>query len=100
MQFNVAQLLKAQIGEQRAYALLDPAPRFDDIRSTAPLEGTVKLTRVNQGIVASVHASTAIELTCSRCLEPFALPCALDFDEAYVPSIDVHTGLPAQRADV
>lgn len=100
MQFNVAQLLKAPIGEQRQYSLDEPLPRLDDLHLTEPLTGTAKLTHVNQGIVASVHASSAMELACSRCLEPYALPFTLDFDETYAPSVDVHTGLPAEQHHV
>ena len=33
----------------------------------------------------SGHLSGEIELTCSRCLEPFRLPVATDFDLRYVP---------------
>lgn len=100
MQFNVAQLLKSPVGEQRQYSLHERLDRLDDVHLTEPLTGAMKLTRVNQGIVASVRADSAMELPCSRCLEPFLLPFTLEFDETYVPSVDVQTGLPAGRDDV
>ena len=34
------------------------------------------------------HVTGEIELVCSRCLEPFTLPIASDFDLRYVPRIE------------
>ena len=34
------------------------------------------------------HLTGELELTCSRCLEPFTLPLAADFDLRYVPRAD------------
>ena len=38
------------------------------------------------------HVAGDLELTCSRCLEPFALPVAAKFDLRYVPRLEAAEG--------
>lgn len=99
MRFNLAQLLQQPVGEHRTYRFDDP---LDDaeLALVEPVHGTAKLTRVNQGVLADVSAQTAIELECSRCLEPFTSLVAIRFAETYVPTVDVVTGLAKPATDV
>ena len=37
---------------------------------------------------------TDVELTCSRCLSLFHFPVRINFEEEYIPTIDVLSGVP------
>jgi len=90
MQMNVSQLLKEYIGSTRNYNV-DEVVEFsdnDDIR----VQGGIRLTRTDKGILAQGKLHTEIELTCSRCLSPFSCPLTLNIEEEYFPTMDVLTG--------
>jgi uncharacterized protein len=89
---NVAGLLKGQIGTARSYRLaLD---RFDADGETIAreIDGTVRLTRLRDGIMASVHVHGVSPLTCVRCLREYDQPFEISFDEEYQQTVDVRTG--------
>ena len=95
MQFNVAQLLKSPPGTVREYQVDERVPVLDEgLVTTEPVTGTVRLNRTNRGILAEARLATAVQLECSRCVEPFILPVRLHFREEYIPSVDISTGLP------
>ena len=100
MLYNVAQLLKQQVGEQRSYEIYEPPMDLDDVSLAAPVTGTVKLTKIKQGVVAAVTVETAMRLECSRCLEPFVYPFSMKYEETFVPTFDIHTGLPVTLVDI
>lgn len=90
---NVAGLLKGQIGETRTYRLtLD---RFDtDGESVARnVEGSVRLTRLRDGVMASFDVAGVAPMTCVRCLQEYDQPFQVAFDEEYRQTVDVRTGL-------
>lgn len=90
MQVNVAQLLKSPIGAERVYPV-DEFIEIDD--NNVRIQGEIKLTRTDRGILASADLKTEIEVECSRCLEPYFLPIKVKFEEEYFPTIDVLSGL-------
>jgi len=95
MRFNVAQLLKEPPGTIRDYTVDEVVPSLDEgLIPTEPLQGNVRLHRTNRGILVDANLSTAIQLECSRCIEPFILPVRLRFSEEFLPVIDPLTGLP------
>jgi uncharacterized protein len=94
-QFNVSQLLKADVGQIRTYDFEIEDPLDLDGAVATQIQGTVKFTLTNFGILAAVKAHGEVDLTCARCLEPFRAPMDVDFIEEYRPSIDITTGLPA-----
>ena len=100
MRFNVAQLLKLPVGEQRSYTFDERLSDSVEPQLTLPVAGSAKLMRLNQGILARVRATTAMRLDCSRCLEPFDLAVELAFEECFVPTIDIQTGLPFKADDI
>jgi len=59
----------------------DPALEFADARIT----GDVHLSKHGHDILVRGNLSGQLELTCSRCLEPFTAPAAIDFDLLLVP---------------
>ena len=94
MIFNVAQLLKAPIGTTRQYDVDQSLPSIEENPLTEPVRGHVKLVRTRRGVLVDASFGTAAQLQCSRCLEDVLAPLNLHFEEEFVPSIDVNTGLP------
>lgn len=96
---NVAQLLKEPVGATRIVALhLDQFPLDEEARAH-DVEAEVRLTRVEDGVLADGWIRGLAELECVRCLELFDAPFSGDFDAEYRPSIDVRTGLPLPRPE-
>jgi uncharacterized protein len=92
--FNVSQLLKSEIGQTRSYEFEGREVLDLGDGSATDVRGHAKFTLTNFGVLANVYASGNLHLTCSRCLEPFTTPIEVQFDEEFVPSIDIQTGLP------
>ncbi len=59
----------------------DPGLEFADARIT----GEVHLSKHGQDILVRGNLAGQIELACSRCLEPFTAPAAIEFDLLLVP---------------
>ena len=95
MQINVAQLLKWPVGTTRSYPIEVDGPLVLDDTSAAMVQGgKVRLDRIDGGILARGDLECAVELECGRCLEHFAAPLQIHFEEEFAPSIDVNTGAP------
>lgn len=93
MQFNVAQLLKEPIGSVRQYELLEDISDLDeDLDTLGPLVGRVQMLRIHSGILVSGALSSAVRVTCNRCLEPIAFPVRLELEESFRPLTEVSTG--------
>jgi uncharacterized protein len=95
LQYNVSQLLKADVGERREYDFERLEPMILDDTVARDIRGTVKFTLTNFSVIAAVRAHAVLELTCARCLESFESPVDVNFDEEYQPTIDIVTGLPS-----
>lgn len=93
MQFNVAQLLKESTGATRRYALNENLGKLDpELRFLGPLVGNVTLLRTNSGVLVTGELSTAVQVTCSRCLEPIAQEVRFQLEESFRPLLEVETG--------
>ena len=93
MQFNVAQLLKEPIGAVRRYEQVEDIGDLDpDLDVLGPLVGEVQLLRIHSGILVEANLSTALRVTCNRCLEPIAMPVRFSFEESFRPLTEVNTG--------
>lgn len=93
MQFNVAQLLKEPIGSVREYELVEDISGLDEeLEPLGPVVGTVRLLRIHSGVLVSGELSTAVRVTCNRCLEPIACPVRFEFEESFRPLTEVSTG--------
>ena len=89
---NVAALLKEGVGARRGYGLtLDRFPLDIDL-TAVEVSGDIRLTRLSDEIIASVHAEGVVTLECQRCLNPYAQPFESDFDEEFRETVDVRTG--------
>jgi len=96
VRINVSQLLKAPIGTVRNYEL---GETVDIAGGSSLVQGKLRLTRTDKGILAQGTLHTEIELTCSRCLSLFSCPLTLKIEEEYFPTIDVVTGAPLSLPD-
>ena len=81
--------------------LLVSAPPLDfgpDLIQVRDVEGAVRLTRTNRGLLVHGRLRTAIAQTCSRCLREIEYPVEIEFDEEALPTIDFASGLPVDAA--
>jgi len=91
MQINVAQLLKEPIGSMRDYEISGVADISGD-GSGNMIQGKVRLTRTDRGIIVKGILHTKVEATCSRCLSLFGCPLALNIEDEYFPVTDIVSG--------
>lgn len=90
-QLNVAQLLRESIGATRAYDFKDRITVSESRPSV--VNGSARLMRTDQGILVEVEAQTDVIVTCSRCLTESTAPISIKFQEEYLPTIDIDSGL-------
>jgi uncharacterized protein len=118
--FNVAQLLKEPIGATRSgqvvaglfwllpelERMVAPAyseqealrwPEGRSERAAEPvLTGPVRLLHSQGGVLVQGKLHAQATLSCSRCLEPVAVPLDVELEEIFTPTIDILTGRPIQ----
>ncbi len=100
LSFNVASLLRAAPGTERLYPVEALEMEIaEDLRLAQPIAGEVRLSRTGRSILARAHLTTAIDGYCSRCLKTVVAPIDVEIEEEALPSIDIDTGLPLNRAD-
>ena len=95
---NVAGLLKDPVGASRSYRLLLDEMAADDVVARE-IDGEVRLTRLREGVIASVTATGVAPLTCARCLREYEQPFAVAFDEEYRQTVDLRTGIGLESAE-
>ena len=98
MQINVSQLLKEPIGSSRNYEVSEIIEVNGD-GGGRKVDGEVSLLRTHRGILVKGELQTEVELTCSRCLSLFHFPVRINFEEEYIPTIDVVSGVPLPSPD-
>ncbi|HEY51003.1 MAG TPA: DUF177 domain-containing protein [Dehalococcoidia bacterium] len=98
MEINVSQLLKEPIGSSRKYTIDETIDITGDGRES-PVSGDVGLLRTQRGVLVRGKLQAELELTCSRCLSSFDYPLNISFEEEYIQTIDVNSGLPLQSSE-
>lgn len=80
---NTGFLINQTVGAYREFDI--DAPYIEDEAKNIfeDVHATVRISRVQQGILVSVKASAKIETSCCRCLEPFQQAVSCEFDELY-----------------
>ena len=95
--YPLAGLLREAPGTVRRYSVsgvsIDVGP---DLRLADPIEGTIRVSRTNRGVLVEARLDTAIASQCSRCLTDIDVPLDLDIHEEALPSIELETGQPMQ----
>ncbi len=93
MEINVSQLLQEPIGSTREYIFDDTIDITGDGKER-DAHGECKLLRAGRGILVNCTLDTEVELTCGRCLTNFRLPLKIKFEEEFLPTIDIASGMP------
>jgi uncharacterized protein len=89
VQFNVSSLLKEPTGATREYDVDDDI-RIDGDKQR--LRGHVRFDRTTDGILVRARLTGTADDVCSRCLKPLTAEITIEFDEEYIPTVDVTTG--------
>jgi uncharacterized protein len=92
MDMNVSQLLRDPIGSTRDIKIDEQIDILGDGNSHK-IQGTCNLIRTQRSILAKCRLNTEVELACSRCLSKFHQPIRIKFDEEFLPTIDVLSGM-------
>jgi uncharacterized protein len=92
MQINVSQLLQEPIGSTRDYEINEAAEIIGDGKEYQ-IQGQCWLLRTQRSILVKCALSTEVELSCGRCLRRFRQPLKINFEEEYLPTVDVHSGV-------
>jgi uncharacterized protein len=94
---HVAQLLQAPVGSTRAYDFGEVEPQLSsELQLLGAIEGNVTLTRTSHGILVDCAYQVERQLECGRCLGPTRTIVDNRFSLEFLPTIDVHTGLPQE----
>lgn len=97
--WNVAGLLAEPPGSTRDYQLAGVTiPLADDRRLADPIEGTLRLTRTNRGILVRARLTTGLASECARCLRAIDVPLDLEINEEVLPTIDLESGHPVDTS--
>jgi len=102
MLYNVAQLLKEDIGASRRYSvdgLLYDVDVDGSNREPARVWGSVNFLRTEKGILAIGQAHLRLVQPCRRCLELTERDICFDFEEEFLPSVDVKSGVRLATPD-
>ena len=101
MLFNVAQLMKSDVGTSFVtdFQEADEVILDDDFKVIGPIKGHVRMRRTNQGLLVDGWVDLTLKLTCTRCLKDFEQPMHVPFEELFYPTIDVFTGMPVPALD-
>lgn len=97
--FNVAQLLREEVGARRVYEFSEPELELDSELTLRDLVGTVKFTRTPSGVLGDVKVNGTVEMECIRCLKPAVQPLSLHFVDEFHSKIEVNTGLALPEPD-
>ena len=91
--YPLAGLLGESIGSQRRYDIHGATiPLPDEMRLVEPLDGEVRITRTNRGVLVDARISTAIAGTCVRCLRDIEIPMTVEIHDEALPSVDLTSG--------
>ncbi|MGC4191511.1 MAG: DUF177 domain-containing protein [Thermomicrobiales bacterium] len=89
---NVASLLMEPVGSTRDVELSLPEFSLDDELVARNVEMQAHLTRLQDQILVSAHATGHVQLECVRCLEPYDQPFDETFTEQFFQTVDVRSG--------
>lgn len=92
LKFNVAQLLREEMGARRDYTFTEDALSLDEKLTLRAISGSVRFTRTATGVWVNVRARGTVRLTCVRSLEEFDHEVALEFADQFHSVIDVYSG--------
>ncbi len=97
--FNVAQLLRENIGTRRDYTFTEDQLRLDETLILHNIQGNVRFTRTTTGVFAQISTQGVVRLVCVRSLEEFDYAIELNINEEIHSVVDVFTGVSLSQPD-
>lgn len=98
--YPLSGLLAEPAGTERRYEINSATIGLpDDLRLTEPIDGSLRVTRTNRGVLVDAELTTVIAGSCSRCLRDIEIPMRIRILEEVLPSIDLATGKPVHADD-
>lgn len=94
MQFNVVSLLKEATGATREYDI--EAADVSIGAETVAMAGHARFDRTPRGIFVRARFHGMRDDVCSRCLKLVSFPVHIEFEEEYLPTVDVVSGAPVE----
>ena len=91
METNVSQLLQEPVGATRHRDIDAVIGGIDDREN--PVHGICRLLRTRLGVLAMCELDIDLEMTCDRCLVEFNHQLHISFNEEFVPTVDVVSGM-------
>lgn len=82
IRFDVSVLVQARLGTSLTLNV-DTGPQYLTDLEVDFLRGSIQAIRVQDGLLVRGTVESQLGLECVRCLEPFALPIALDLEETF-----------------
>lgn len=92
LKFNVAQLLREDIGEHREYTFSEHAIVLDDETTLHQVTGRVRFTHTASGVLAAGVVHGTVEAVCTRCLNATQVTLDFGFEDEFHSVVDVTTG--------
>ncbi|PDW04174.1 YceD family protein [Candidatus Viridilinea mediisalina] len=101
LKFNLAQLLREEMGSRRDYEFTEQALPLDEQLMLREVRGTVRFTRTASGVWANAKAQGVVRIMCVRSLEEFDYPVEVAFADQFHAVVDIFTGggLPQPTED-
>jgi uncharacterized protein len=98
--YPLAGLLSEPPGSERRYEIHGSTiPMPDDLPLAEPIDGRVRVSRTNRGVLVDAKVTTALAESCSRCLRDVSTPISVEVHEEVLPTIDIASGRPLEHAD-
>lgn len=89
MLLDISKIHGSRHAVQRTFAPAAFDPPDEEYRVAAPVELSMVVEKIGGNAFRVVGtATTSLEMTCSRCAEPFRVPVDASFDLQYVPQAD------------
>ncbi len=93
--FPLAGLLAEGPGSQRAFRIAAVVIPLDEpLELAEPIEGVLRVSRTNRGLLVDARLQASLREVCSRCLAEIEVRLELEISEEVLPSVDLLTGLP------
>jgi uncharacterized metal-binding protein YceD (DUF177 family) len=83
MHINVRDILAEDVGYNRTYTIANERPSFGSLKLTQDIEGEIRISRLESGVLLTGFIQTALELECHRCLSTFTRPVRRNLKQVY-----------------
>lgn len=86
MRLELSHIRQPETEFHKVFAPADVQGEGEEYRITAPVDLRMVIHKDHDRFRLAGRVTTALELACSRCLEPFTLPIDREFDLRYLPA--------------